>query len=59
MLMGGFSVLAVLLGAGLACLTDQYPRHRPMMERVAGWLFIAGFGLLGADLASAFGPPMR
>jgi hypothetical protein len=29
------------------------------MERVAGWLFIAGFGLLGADLASAFGPPMR
>jgi hypothetical protein len=57
--MDGFSILGVLLGAGLTCLADQYPRHRPMMERVAGWLFIAGFGLLGADLASVVGQPMR
>jgi hypothetical protein len=34
--MGGFSILGVLLGACLTCLADQYPRHRPMMERVAG-----------------------
>jgi hypothetical protein len=57
--MDGFSILAVLLGAALACAADRYPRHQSMMELVAGWLFIAGFGLLGADLASAFGPPMR
>ena len=57
--MGGFSILGVLLGAVLAYLADRYPRHRPMMELVAGWLFIAGFGLLGANLASVFGPPMR
>lgn len=54
--MGGFSILAVLFGAALACLADQY---RPMMELVAGWLFIAVFGLLGADLASVLGSPMR
>jgi len=57
--MGGFSVLAVLLGAVLACIADQYPRHQSMMELVAGWLFIAGFGLLGADLGSIVGPPLR
>ncbi len=57
--MGEFSILGVLLGVALACLADRYPRHRPMIELVAGWLFIGGFGLLGADLASVFGPPMR
>jgi hypothetical protein len=57
--MGGFSILGVLLGAALACAADRYPRHQSMMELVAGWLFIAGFGLLGADLASVVGPPMR
>jgi len=57
--MGGFSILAILFGAALARLADQYPRHRPMMELVAGWLFIAGFGLLGAGFATVLGPPMR
>jgi hypothetical protein len=57
--MGGFSILAILFGAALACLADQYPRHRPMMELVAGRVFIAGFGLLGADFATMLGPPMR
>jgi uncharacterized membrane protein YadS len=58
-LLGGFSVLAVLLGTVLGCLANRYPRHMPTMELVAGWLLIAGFGLLGADLGIAFGPPMR
>jgi hypothetical protein len=57
--MGGFSVLGVLLGAALACAADRYPRHQSKMELVAGWLLFAGFGLLGADLASVVGPPMR
>jgi hypothetical protein len=49
-LLGGFSLLVVLLGAALACLADRYPRHRAMMDLAAGWLLIAGFGLLGSDL---------
>jgi hypothetical protein len=57
--MGGFSILGVLLGAALACAADRYPRHQSKMELVAGWLFIAGFGLLGADFATVLGPPMR
>jgi hypothetical protein len=52
--MGGFSILGVLLGAALACAADRYPQ-----QLVAGWLFIAGFGLLGADLASVVGSLMR
>ena len=57
--MAGFSILGVLLGAALPCAADRYPRHQSMIELVAGRLFIAGFGLLGADLASVVGPPMR
>ena len=57
--MGGFSILGVLLGAALACAADRYPRHQSKMDLVAGWLFIAGFGLLGAGLASVVGQPMR
>jgi hypothetical protein len=54
--MGGFGMMAALLGAGLACVVDQYAGQRPRMELIAGRLLIAGIGLLGFQLGSALGP---
>jgi hypothetical protein len=56
MLMAGFGMIAALLGAGLACVADQYAGRRRRMELIAGWLLIAGIGLLGLQLGSALGP---
>jgi hypothetical protein len=58
-LLGGFSLFSVLLGATLACVANRYPPHTQLVELIAGGLLIGGFGLLGADLASILGPPMR
>lgn len=58
MLLGGFGMIAALLGAGLACIADRYAGQGPRMELIAGWLLIAGLGLLGFQLGSAVGPQM-
>jgi uncharacterized membrane protein YadS len=54
-LLGGLSVLAVVLGAAMAWRAHRDPQRRPMMQFVAGWLLIAGFALLGAALTITCG----
>ncbi len=58
MLLSGFGIMAALFGAGLVCVADQYAGQRPRMEFIAGWLLIAGIGLLGFQLGSALGPAL-
>jgi hypothetical protein len=59
MLLGGISAFGVVLGAGLAYLSGQYPSQQRKMELIAGWLLIASLGLLGAEIANIVGPPVR
>jgi hypothetical protein len=40
-------IAGVALGTLIACLADQYPRHRQSMQTFAGVLLITGIALLG------------
>jgi hypothetical protein len=52
-----FSSVSVVLGAAIAYWAGAYPRHQAVMETVAGFLLLAGFGLLGYELECALGHP--
>jgi hypothetical protein len=51
------SIVGVTLGAAIACVAGRYPRHRGLIETVAGVLLLGGFGLLGYLLGGIFGKP--
>jgi hypothetical protein len=51
----GLGAACVILGAAIACWADALPRHRVVMERLAGFLLLGGFGLLGYALSNATG----
>jgi hypothetical protein len=50
MLTGILSVSGVLAGGTIAYLARRNPRHRDLLETLAGILLIAGFGILGFSL---------
>jgi len=49
-MIAGFGTMGVLLGVAMATLAPDYPRHQAVIENVAGFLLLGGFGLLGYDL---------
>ncbi len=55
MMAAGVSAISVILGAAIAVTANGRPRHREVMETVAGILIIAGFALLGYALEYAVG----
>ena len=56
-MMCGLSTISLLLGTAIACLANGYPKHRTVMETVAGFLLIGGLGMLGYALEAVFGHP--
>ena len=56
-MMCGLSSISLLLGTAIACLANGYPKHRTVMETVAGFLLIGGLGMLGYALEAVFGHP--
>jgi hypothetical protein len=53
----GLSTIGLLLGTAIAYLANSYPKHQAAMETVAGFLLIAGLGMLGYELEAIFGHP--
>jgi cytochrome c biogenesis protein CcdA len=51
----GVSAISVILGAALAFTASGHPRHREVIETVAGMLIIAGLALLGYALERVIG----
>ena len=57
MIAAGVSAISVVLGAAIATMADRCPRHRAVIETVAGVLIIAGLALLGCALECAICRP--
>ena len=51
------AITTVTLGATLAYVASNLPRHQATFETVAGWLLIGGFGLLGYAIDRAIAQP--
>jgi hypothetical protein len=51
----GMSVAILTVGLAVSHRAISYPQHREAIEKAAGWLLIAGFGLLGYLIESFFG----
>jgi len=51
------STTGIALGAATAYLAGGYARYEAVMETVAGFLLLAGFGLVGYGLGCALGAP--
>jgi hypothetical protein len=60
-MIAGLSVVAVIGGAAVAYMADAYmadgQRYRSVLQTLAGFLLLGGFGLLGYALDCAFGWP--
>jgi len=57
-MIAGFSAaFCVVLGAVIAYIAKNYPRHREAIETMGGILLIGGLGLLGFALKCAIGHP--
>jgi len=54
-MIAGFATIGVFLGVAMATLAPDYPRHQAVIESVAGFLLLGGFGLLGYDLQCFIG----
>jgi hypothetical protein len=52
-----FATVSVLLGATIAYQADRFQHHQAVVETVAGFLLIGGFGLVGYTLSCVFGCP--
>jgi hypothetical protein len=57
MIAAGVSAISVILGAAVTTMAIGYPRHRAVIETVAGVLIIAGLAVLGCALECAIGRP--
>ena len=51
------STISLLIGTAIACLANGYPKYQAVMETVAGFLLLAGLGMLGYGLEAFFGHP--
>jgi hypothetical protein len=51
------AVSGVIGGTALAYCSERFPRHRTMVETIAGFLLIGGFGLIGFGFGCAVGMP--
>ena len=48
----GLGAACVILGAAIAWCANAFPRYQAVMERLAGFLLLGGFSLLGYALSS-------
>jgi hypothetical protein len=56
-MIAGVSVATSAVGLAMSRWAVTHPQYREAKETAAGWLFIAGFGLLGYLIESFFGAP--